>query len=127
MSKNRTCKVCGEKYYYCFNHTCDDNQPSYMALFHDENCKTIFETLNKLYFKQLSTKDAVKILKSCDLSALEKETADMKIKEKVQSLVTKKSSKRNEQIEAVESSNLEELVAEFVKEVSEEMSDEKSE
>lgn len=127
MSKNRTCKVCGEKYSYCFNRTCSDNQPSYMALFHDENCKTIFETLNKLYFKQMSTKDAAKVMKNCDLSVLDKDSADVKIKEKVQSLMAKKVVKRNEEVEDTKPSNLEEIVAEFVKEVTEEISEKESE
>ena len=88
MSNNRTCKVCGEKYHYCFNQTCSEKQPSYMALFHDENCKTIFETLNKLYFGQITEKKAVKALRKCDLSVLDLESADEKIKDKVYDLLT---------------------------------------
>lgn len=87
MSNNRVCKVCGEKYHYCFNQTCSAKQPSYMALFHDENCKIIFETLNKLYFGQITEKKAVKTLKKCDLSVLDLESADKKIKEKVDDLL----------------------------------------
>ena len=88
MSNNKTCKVCGKRYYYCFNQTCNEKQPSYMALFHNENCKTIFETLNKVYFKQITEKKAIKTLKKCDLSVLENDAADMKIREKVYDLLT---------------------------------------
>ena len=88
MSNNKTCKVCGEKYHYCFNQVCSEKQPSYMALFHDENCKTIFETLNKLYFAQITEKKAVRTLKRCDLSVLDRDAADNKIREKVYDLLT---------------------------------------
>lgn len=94
MFKNRTCKVCGEKYFYCFNHTCDKTQPSYMALFHDENCKTIFDVLNKLYFNQITNKEAVRVLKKCDLSVLEKDSVDLKIKNMVYDLVNTKTQKQ---------------------------------
>lgn len=102
MSTNKTCKVCGEKYFYCFNHTCIDNQPSYMALFHDENCKLIFEALNKLYFEQISEKDAIKVLRSCDLSVLDNVDADAKIKSQVTALLEKKPAKRTKVVKTDE-------------------------
>ena len=90
MNNNRECIVCGEKYFYCFNQTCYDDQPSYMAIFHDENCRDIFNTLNMEYFDHITKNAAIKALKKCDLSVLSKESANPKIKNLVEEMLAEK-------------------------------------
>lgn len=87
MNNNRECIVCGEKYFYCFNQTCYENQPGYMAIFHDENCRDIFNTLNMKYFEHITEKAAIKALKKCDLTVLDSESANPKIKQLVDDML----------------------------------------
>lgn len=67
---NRTCTVCGEKYSYC--PTCDEDylKPSWYGLFHEENCKDIFETLCKHYQGYLTSSEAKEVLSKLNLSAI---------------------------------------------------------
>ena len=69
---NRTCVLCGSKYTYC--PTCSDyaNYPRWMGLFHDENCKKIFYTVNGYLEKAIPLKEAKEILQKCDLSVKDK-------------------------------------------------------
>ena len=89
---NRTCVVCGEQYHYCNN--CHVEEPTWRTIFHDENCKKIFETINQQYFEHISEDEAVQALMNCNLAVLESESANIKIVETVDSMVNKKSSKR---------------------------------
>lgn len=74
MKTNRICKVCGKAYYYCVS--CSQAvsaKPGFEPwhiLVHDENCKLIFETLQKHFLKEYTTAQARGILKTCDLSVL---------------------------------------------------------
>ena len=89
---NRTCIVCGEQYHYCNN--CHVEEPAWRTIFHDENCKTIFETINQKYFEHISEDEAIQTLMTCDLSVLESDAANEKIACTVDEMVNKKGSKR---------------------------------
>ena len=66
---NRTCKVCGKKYYYC--PSCPDiARPSWYGMFHEENCKNIFYILMDFFLGKITKAGAQKKLETCDLSNL---------------------------------------------------------
>ena len=64
--KNRKCSTCGTKYSYCPN--CDRNAPSWMAGFHTENCKNIFQLCTQYNVGLLTKEQAQEALNACDLS-----------------------------------------------------------
>lgn len=68
MSKVRKCYLCGETYRYCPTCSNDRMKPAYMAEFHSENCKNIFDTCTRFNMGIMSKTEAQDALKSCDLS-----------------------------------------------------------
>ena len=66
--RDRKCYLCGEKYKYC--PTCSDDRmkPAFMAEFHSENCKNIFEICTRFNMNLMSKSEAQEALVSCDLS-----------------------------------------------------------
>lgn len=68
----RTCFTCMTKYSFCPH--CDEgrNKPNWMMLFHCENCRTIYDTLQRYSSKEYTLEEALKIIDKCDLS--EKDT-----------------------------------------------------
>lgn len=66
MANNRICLVCGKAYEYC--NSCNRKRlPVWMNLFHEENCKKIFDTANDYTHKIINASDAKKILSTCNL------------------------------------------------------------
>ena len=64
----RKCVLCGKEYEYCPGCPKDYRKPLWHKLYHDENCRNIFEELNNYNFK-LATKEETKdILSNCDLT-----------------------------------------------------------
>lgn len=68
MSKVRECYLCGKKYKYCPSCSQDRMKPSWMAEFHEENCKNIFDICTRYNMQMLTKSDAKKALEACDLS-----------------------------------------------------------
>lgn len=64
--KNKVCLTCGTNYSYCNN--CNQKDPSWMAEFHSENCKNIFDICTRYNMELLSKADAKVVLEKCDLS-----------------------------------------------------------
>lgn len=73
MSK-RTCLLCQTQYDYCPYCGKDANKPKWMIMFHNSNCKKIFDTLQKNYTHEDSDEVSILKLKSCDLSVLKNAT-----------------------------------------------------
>ena len=71
----RICKMCGKKYNYCPHCETDKRKPKWLIMFDDENCYTIFTTLQKHYIGEYTTAEAAKILRQCDLSVVENATS----------------------------------------------------
>lgn len=66
--RNRECYLCGQDYNYCPTCSQDKLKPTWMAEFHEENCKNIFDICTR-YNMQLVNKDEAKAaLEKCDLS-----------------------------------------------------------
>lgn len=66
--KNRKCLCCNVDYHYCPTCSQDRMKPSWMAEFHDENCKNIFDICTRFNMELMSKEDAQKALNACDLS-----------------------------------------------------------
>lgn len=66
-SRNKVCYLCGKAYKYCGDCAQDRMKPSWMATFHSESCKTIFQTCTDYNMKKISKAEAKRILKKCDL------------------------------------------------------------
>lgn len=66
--RNRECYLCGEDYKYCPTCSQDRMKPSWMAEFHEENCKNIFDICTRFNMNLMSKSEAQEALKACDLS-----------------------------------------------------------
>lgn len=66
--RTRECYLCGEKYSYCPTCSQDKTKPTWMAEFHEVNCKTIFQTCTDFNMKLLTKDEAKKVLSDCNLS-----------------------------------------------------------
>ena len=67
----RECRVCGSKYEYCPTCSYDKFKPAWMVDFHEENCKTIWDTCTRFNMELISKKEAQDIILECDLSKQE--------------------------------------------------------
>lgn len=64
--KNKVCLTCGTNYTYCSN--CNKKDPTWMAEFHSEECKIIFDTCTRYNMQLISKEEARMILEKYDLS-----------------------------------------------------------
>ena len=63
---NRTCVVCGDKYYYC--PSCSTNRlPAWYATFNGEDCKKIFNVCVNFNLGKISADEAKSALAGIDL------------------------------------------------------------
>ena len=65
---NKTCIVCSTKYTYCSGCSEFDKYPRWMGIYHEENCKNIFDITSKYLNGQISKEEAKEELGKCDLS-----------------------------------------------------------
>jgi len=107
---NKTCIVCGEKYTYCNSCEAFYNLPTWMAIFHNENCKDLFTITSDYLANTLDKDEAIERLNKCDLSYKDKlhkeilkavnELTDVEIKAEVIEKV--EITEENENIEEVD-------------------------
>jgi len=64
----RKCVVCGKHYEYCNTCMSYSDKPTWMTMFHDENCKNIFEITSAYYAGSRSDEVIREQLLACDLS-----------------------------------------------------------
>lgn len=66
--RTRKCIVCGIEYTYC--NTCREHafQPSWMAIYHDDNCRNIMNIATEYMAGNLTKADAKSELDKCDLT-----------------------------------------------------------
>ena len=66
--RTRECYLCGETYQYCPTCSQDRTKPSWMAEFHSESCKNIFDICTRFNMGIVSKAEAQEELKSCNLT-----------------------------------------------------------
>ena len=70
--RTRECYLCGEKYSYCSTCSQDRYKPAWMADFHSEDCKNIFQICTNFNLGVQTKVEAQDALRQCDLSNKEK-------------------------------------------------------
>lgn len=65
---NRSCKVCGEQYYYCPSCVPLDAPDRYKMVFCSLNCKNIFDVVSNYAFKKIDKVSARTMLSELDIS-----------------------------------------------------------
>lgn len=66
--RTRECYLCGQDYLYCPTCSQDKMKPSWMAEFHSESCKNIFDICTRFNMGMMSKAEAKDALNVCDLS-----------------------------------------------------------
>lgn len=64
----RKCILCGKEYEYCPSCPKDKDKALWHKLYHSENCRNIFNTLNDFNFNLIDKTQAQERLSACDLS-----------------------------------------------------------
>ena len=74
---NKTCIVCGEKYSYC--NSCKEHTiyPTWMNIFHNENCKNVFNTASAYLAGTITKEEAKTRFDACDMSYKENLKSDI--------------------------------------------------
>lgn len=97
MANNRVCLVCGKAYEYCGS--CNGKKlPTWMNLFHDENCRQIFHAVSDYSQNVITKDDGRDKLSGCDLS-IEMKDNIKKIVDKIMFVEVSTPSVENENIE----------------------------
>ena len=66
--RTRECYLCNCKYEYCPTCSQDKMKPSWMAEFHNENCKNIFDIATRFNMQLLTKEEAKAAMEQCDLT-----------------------------------------------------------
>ena len=66
--RQRECYLCGKTYQYCGSCSQDRAKPAWMAEFHSESCKNIFDICTRFNLNMITKKEAQEELSACDLS-----------------------------------------------------------
>ena len=66
--RTRKCVVCGVEYTYCNNCREHASQPSWMNIYHDNNCRNIMNIATEYMAGNLAKEDAKSELSKCDLT-----------------------------------------------------------
>ena len=67
-TKARKCIVCGKEYEYCNRCSSHASMPTWMALYHDDNCRNIMNIATEYMAGNLPKADAKSQLDKCDLT-----------------------------------------------------------
>lgn len=96
--RQRECYLCGESYKYCGSCSQDRVKPSWMAEFHAENCKNIFDICTRFNMGMMSKPEAQEALNSCDLS--NKDNFKSYVQRDLENIFTEEPKKRGKRAEA---------------------------
>lgn len=89
FNKNRSCLVCNKKYEFCPTGCKKSiNKPSWMGMFHSENCRNIYYTCsNYMVGKSITKEQAKEELEKLDLSNIDKQDFNPRIREWVKEII----------------------------------------
>lgn len=68
---NKICLCCGIRYTYCPSCSEFKSKPRWMTMFHNENCKELFDTTTSYNAGSISAEEARDRFDKCDLSYME--------------------------------------------------------
>ena len=96
-TKLRKCIVCGKEYEYCNRCSSHAAKPTWMALYHDDNCRSIMNIATEYMAGNLTKADAKSQLDNCDLTN-KKSFKESVVKAINEICATKKAAKADEEI-----------------------------
>ena len=67
-AKAKNCIVCGKEYEYCNRCSSHATMPTWMALYHDDNCRSIMNIATEYMAGNLTKAEAKSKLDDCDLT-----------------------------------------------------------
>lgn len=108
--RTRECYLCGQKYEYCPTCSQDRMKPSWMAEFHAEHCKNIFEICTLFNMNRMSKEEAQIALLDCDLS--DKESFKAYVQHDLENIFAEEPKKRGKKSEEVFVEPIHEVVEE---------------
>lgn len=108
--RTRECYLCGEKYSYCPTCSQDRMKPTWMAEFHNENCKNIFDICTRFNMKLINKTEAQKALSACNLS--NKEKFKDYVQRDLANIFAKDEEPKNKKSKKVETNTIDETVKE---------------
>lgn len=97
--RNRECYLCGQDYLYCPTCSQDRMKPSWMAEFHSENCKNIFDIATRYNLQLLTKEEAKAAMEWCDLS--NKESFKSYVQKDLENIFAEEPKKRGKRAEAL--------------------------
>lgn len=68
QKNNRTCLCCSKTYTFCLHCSDYDHLPRWMNIFHNENCKKLFDITNEYLSGGITAEEAKERYSKCDLS-----------------------------------------------------------
>lgn len=68
MAHERKCTICGKQYEYCPRCKQYENMPTWYLIYDSENCKHLYETVNKFAFNHITKEEAIEELKDIDMT-----------------------------------------------------------
>jgi tRNA G26 N,N-dimethylase Trm1 len=95
--RDRECYLCGKEYQYCPTCSQDKMKPTWMAEFHDENCKNIFDFCTRFNMELMTKEEAKEALEKCDLS--NKENFKSYVKEDIANIFYEEVKKENKPVQ----------------------------
>ena len=97
--RTRSCYLCGSKYDYCPTCSQDKMKPSWMAEFHSENCKNIFDIATRFNMQLLTKEEAKAAMEQCDLT--NKENFKSYVQRDLENIFAEEPKKRGKRAEAL--------------------------
>lgn len=96
--RTRECYLCSQKYEYCPTCSQDRMKPAWMAEFHSENCKNIFDIATRFNMQLLTREEAKAAMEQCDLS--NKANFKSYVQKDLENIFAEESKKRGKRAEA---------------------------
>ena len=95
-NNNRKCICCSTEYRYCNSCSEDRTKPAWYAIYHNENCKDIFNTASDYLAGAITKEEAKQKFDACDLSY--KYKLHNKITEAINAVYGEKTEIKNESV-----------------------------